>query len=222
LLRYNYLPRLPLFTIRAIPFPRRQLSSFWARLDPAPFSLPSLFPAATLGLVPPVRYHFLRRRHPFSSPHVPSTYGRRSAPLLLNSPLSGQHTLHLSCSGVSAGGGGSSPFLPRLSWHTALSSLPHAHARAGAFCKAPFSRPTATVVLSSSRYLYFWPLLYPLTTAFSTFLGACLTSPTLGCLLQKVLHHLLSYDCPGTLLLSLFPMPMLHPYHRILIILDWM
>jgi hypothetical protein len=57
---YNYLPPrapLPLFTIRATPFPRRQLSSFgrdWTLL-------PSLFPAATLGLVPPVRYLFLRR-----------------------------------------------------------------------------------------------------------------------------------------------------------------
>jgi hypothetical protein len=188
---YNYLPRrapLPLFTIQTILFPRRQLSSSRARLDPRP----SLFPVAMLGLVPPVRYPFLRRRHPFSSPHVP---GRRPAPLLLDSPPSYQHTLHRSCSGVSAGGRDPSPFLPRLFWHTSFTSLPHAHARAGAFSQTPISRPTATVVLPSSCYLHLWSLLYPLTSvAFSLFPGACFTSPTLGCLSQEVHCHLLSYD----------------------------
>jgi hypothetical protein len=189
------------------------------RLDPKPFSLPR----SNAWAVPSVRYPFLRRRHPFSShPYVPSTYVRRSAPLLLDYPRSYQHTLPHSYSGVSAGKRNSSPFPPRLSWRTALSSLPHAHARAGALCKAPFSRPTATIVLSYSG-------------ATSTF-GHCSIPIILHSLRSSVhtSHHpcsgvsyrkclvLLGYDCPGTLLFPLFPTPILHPYHRILMILGCM
>ena len=171
-----------------------------------------------LGLVRPVRYPATTL---FLLLNVPSTYDRRSAPLLLHSRCSYQHTLHHSCQGVSAGGRDPPSFTPRLSWHTALSSLSHAHARAGAFCKAPFSGPTATVVLSYSRYLYLWRLLYPYNTAFSSFLGAYLTLSTPECLLQEVPRHLLSYDCPSTLLLPLFPTPVLHTYHPTLLRLSW-
>ena len=66
-----------------------------------------------------------------------------------------------------------------------------------------------------------WRLLYPYNTAFSSFLGAHLTLSTPECLLQEVPRHLLSYDCPGTLLLPLFPTPVLHTYHPTLLRLSW-
>jgi hypothetical protein len=125
---YKYLSRRArLFTIRAIPFPRRQPSSFWARLDPAPFSLPCNH--ACSGAFCKVQ---------FFAPPPPSTLGHRSVPLLLDSPRSCQTYL--------------SPLvLGYLRWRKTSIT----------FSTTTFSRLPATVVLSSSRYLYLSAVLPP-------------------------------------------------------------
>jgi hypothetical protein len=158
----------------------------------------------------------LRRRHPFSSPHVPPMPvalhpyywfllipAAYLAPLMLRCLRRRKRSITFSTTTVLT-------HRSRLSPAPTLGLMPSVRH----LFPAPLCYP-ATIVLSSSRHLYLWLLLYPLATAFSSSLGAWLTSPTFGCLL----HLVTISDCDCTLLFLFFSAPVLHPYHRIFIIL---
>jgi hypothetical protein len=152
-------------------FPSRQLSSFWARLDPAPFSFPCSHARAGAS----VRY--------FLAPLPPFLFSPRSLYLWpsLCTLTTGFSSFMLGCLRwrkrfitFSTTTGPSTP-LSRLSPMPMLGLVPSVR----------HLFPAPLLPLLSSRYLYLWPLLHPLTTAFSSFLGACPNHPRSGISYRK-------------------------------------